>query len=100
MYLEGPAMQLIFRAFVVVVGAVILAGAVNTAIVGSEWGFEPRFRRRSPPRLVSASAPALWYELSHHQHYRHSANRYDFHQSRRLTFLANFTHLELSGVSR
>src|SRR5438067_4081925 len=36
MNLEGPFLvRLIFHAFVVVVGAVILAGAVNTAIVGS-----------------------------------------------------------------
>ena len=36
MSLEGPFLvRLIFHAFVVVVGAVILAGAVNTAIVGS-----------------------------------------------------------------
>jgi amino acid transporter len=36
MSLEGPfLLRLIFHAFVVVVGAVILAGAVNTAIVGS-----------------------------------------------------------------
>src|SRR5438046_1843571 len=36
MNLEGPLLiRLIFHAFVVVVGAVILAGAVNTAIVGS-----------------------------------------------------------------
>jgi len=36
MSLQGPfLLRLIFHAFVVVVGAVILAGAVNTAIVGS-----------------------------------------------------------------
>jgi amino acid transporter len=36
MNLEGPLLlRLVFHAFVVVVGAVILAGAVNTAIVGS-----------------------------------------------------------------
>jgi amino acid transporter len=36
MYLVGPIqLRLIFRAFVVVVGTLMLAGAVNTAIVGS-----------------------------------------------------------------
>ena len=36
MYLVGPLpLRLIFRAFVVVVGTLMLAGAVNTAIVGS-----------------------------------------------------------------
>jgi amino acid transporter len=36
MYLTGPVLlRLIFRAFIVVVGVLMLAGAVNTAIVGS-----------------------------------------------------------------
>ena len=36
MYLAGPLpLKLVFRAFVVVVGVLMLAGAVNTAIVGS-----------------------------------------------------------------
>jgi amino acid transporter len=36
MYLSGPLlMRLIFRGFVVIVGVLMLAGAVNTAIVGS-----------------------------------------------------------------
>src|SRR5438067_3605819 len=36
MYLAGPLpLRLIFRAFVVIVGVLMLAGAVNTAIVGS-----------------------------------------------------------------
>src|SRR5438309_286671 len=36
MYLVGPlSLKLVFRAFVVVVGVLMLAGAVNTAIVGS-----------------------------------------------------------------
>src|SRR5258708_8270068 len=37
MYLQGPFLvRLIFHGFVVVVGTLILAGAVNTAIVGSK----------------------------------------------------------------
>jgi amino acid transporter len=36
MYLVGPlSLKLVFRAFVVIVGVLMLAGAVNTAIVGS-----------------------------------------------------------------
>src|SRR5713101_2786007 len=36
MYLVGPvSLRIVFRAFVVVVGVLMLAGAVNTAIVGS-----------------------------------------------------------------
>ena len=55
MYLVGPlGIRLVFRAFVVVVGVLMLAGAVNTAIVGSngvlnrvsEDGILPEWFRR------------------------------------------------------
>src|SRR2546430_3009421 len=47
MNLEGPFFaRLIFHGFVVVVGTLILAGAVNTAILGLYGGVQPRFRRR------------------------------------------------------
>ena len=55
MYLVGPlGVRLVFRAFVVVVGVLMLAGAVNTAIVGSngvlnrvsEDGILPEWFRR------------------------------------------------------
>jgi amino acid transporter len=55
MYLTGPlGLRLVFRAFVVVVGVLMLAGAVNTAIVGSngvlnrvsEDGILPEWFRR------------------------------------------------------
>ena len=60
MYLVGPlALRLAFRAFVVVVGTLMLAGAVNTAIVGSngvmnrvsEDGILPDWFRRPHPRF-------------------------------------------------
>jgi amino acid transporter len=60
MYLAGPIqLRLIFRAFVVVVGVLMLAGAVNTAIVGSngvlnrvsEDGILPQWFRRPHPRF-------------------------------------------------
>jgi amino acid transporter len=60
MYLAGPLpLRLIFRAFVVVVGTLMLAGAVNTAIVGSngvmnrvsEDGILPDWFRRPHPRF-------------------------------------------------
>lgn len=60
MNLAGPlALRLVFHVFVVVVGAVILAGAVNTAIVGSngvlnrvsEDGVLPSWFRQPHPRF-------------------------------------------------
>jgi amino acid transporter len=60
MYLVGPLpLRLVFRAFVVVVGTLMLAGAVNTAIVGSngvmnrvsEDGILPDWFRRPHPRF-------------------------------------------------
>jgi amino acid transporter len=60
MYLAGPLpVRLLFRGFVVVVGTLMLAGAVNTAIVGSngvmnrvsEDGILPDWFRRPHPRF-------------------------------------------------
>jgi amino acid transporter len=60
MYLAGPlSLRLVFRAFVVVVGVLMLAGAVNTAIVGSngvlnrvsEDGILPEWFRRPHRRF-------------------------------------------------
>jgi hypothetical protein len=60
MYLVGPIqLRLAFRGFVVVVGTLMLAGAVNTAIVGSngvmnrvsEDGILPDWFRRPHPRF-------------------------------------------------
>ena len=60
MYLVGPlSLRLLFRGFVVVVGTLMLAGAVNTAIVGSngvlnrvsEDGILPGWFRQPHPRF-------------------------------------------------
>jgi amino acid transporter len=60
MYLVGPlSLRLAFRAFVVIVGVLMLAGAVNTAIVGSngvlnrvsEDGILPDWFRHPHPRF-------------------------------------------------
>jgi amino acid transporter len=60
MYLVGPlSLRLLFRGFVVVVGTLMLAGAVNTAIVGSngvlnrvsEDGILPGWFRHPHPRF-------------------------------------------------
>jgi len=65
MNLEGPfIVRLIFHGFVVVVGTLILAGAVNTAIVGSngvlnrvsEDGVLSAWFRQPPNGLVPAIA--------------------------------------------
>jgi len=61
MNLEGPFLvRLIFHAFVVVVGAVILAGAVNTAIVGSNGVLNRVSEDGRTERLVSSAPSAFW----------------------------------------
>jgi amino acid transporter len=64
MYLVGPlGLRLAFRAFIVVVGTLMLAGAVNTAIVGSngvmnrvsEDGILPDWFRHPHPRFGTSS---------------------------------------------
>ena len=60
MYVIGPPLaRLLLNAFVVVVGFLILAGAVNTAIIGSNGVLEPRGRGRRAARLVPQAAPPL-----------------------------------------
>ena len=63
-FLAGPAgLKLVFHAFVVLVGSLILAGAVNTAIVGSngvlnrvaEDGVLPDWFRRPHPKYGTSS---------------------------------------------
>ena len=64
MFLVGPAaLKLVFHAFVVLVGILILAGAVNTAVVGSngvlnrvaEDGVLPDWFRKPHPRYGTTS---------------------------------------------
>jgi len=64
MYLIGPEpLRLLFQAFVVFTGFLILAGAVNTSIIGSngvlnrlgEDGILPEFLRRPHPRFGTSS---------------------------------------------
>ena len=71
MSLEGPfALRLVFHVFVVVVGTLILAGAVNTAIVGSNGVLNRVSEDHVLLRLVPAATRALRHLLSHHQHDR------------------------------
>ena len=65
MQMMGPAwLRLCLNGFVVVVGFLILSGAVNTSIVGSNGVLEPRGRRRRAARLVSQAAQALRNDVS------------------------------------
>ena len=55
----GPLwLRLLLNGFVVFVGFLILSGAVNTSIVGSNGVLEPRGRRRRAARLVFEAAQA------------------------------------------
>ncbi len=64
MYLAGPQpLKLLFQAFVVLVGFLILSGAVNTSIIGAngvlnrvgEDGILPEFLRRPHPRFGTSA---------------------------------------------
>jgi len=64
MYLVGPlGLRLVFHAFVVLVGTLILSGAINTAIIGSngvlnrvaEDGVLPEWFRRPHPKYGTSS---------------------------------------------
>ena len=84
MYLVGPLpLRLVFRAFVVVVGVLMLAGAVNTAIVGSKWGPEQDFRRRNSAPLVSSSASPFRDLPSHFEPRRRPSAPHDLPESRK-----------------
>jgi len=68
MYLAGPeSLKLLFHAFVVLVGVLILAGAQNTSIVGANGVLKSRGGRRSAHQLVPEAAQPLRDELPHHQ---------------------------------
>ena len=57
MYLVGPMpLKLLFQGFIVVVGFLMLAGAINTSIIGSNGVLEPRVGRRRDDRLVPRAA--------------------------------------------
>src|SRR5580700_1724678 len=60
MYMWGPLLlRLFFRAFVVVVGFLILSGAVNTAIIGSNGVLN---------RVSEDGVLADWFRLPHHKY--------------------------------
>jgi amino acid transporter len=68
MYMVGPmALRVVFRTFVVIVGFLILAGAINTSIIGStgvlmrvsedgvlhDWFRKPQKRYGTPTRIIN-----------------------------------------------
>ena len=66
MQMAGPlTAQLLLNAFVVVVGFLILSGAVNTSIIGSNGVLEPRGGGRRTARLVPQAAPPIRHHVSH-----------------------------------
>jgi hypothetical protein len=62
MYFVGPhALRLVFQAFVVLVGFLILAGAVNTSIVGSNRVLALGGGRWCAAGLLAQATPAIWH---------------------------------------
>ena len=60
-----------------VVGTLILAGAVNTAIVGSNGVLNRVSEDGVLPALVPPTAPPIWHFAPHHQHDRGVSDRHD-----------------------
>ena len=76
MHLAGPQLlRLVFHVFVVVVGVLILSGAVNTSIIGANGVMNRAGRGRRAAGLVPQAAQALRHHLPHHQRDRDAADR-------------------------
>ena len=84
MYLAGPlALRVAFRAFVVVVGTLMLAGRGEYRDCRLEWSDEPCFRGWHSARLVSAAAPPLWHVLQNLESCRRPSTPHDRTQRRK-----------------
>ena len=60
MHLAGPQLlRLVFHVFVVIVGVLILSGAVNTSMIGANGVLNRAGRRRRAGGLVPQAAQAL-----------------------------------------
>ena len=94
MYLVGPlSLRLAFHAFVVVVGTLMLAGAVNTAIVGSNGVLNRVSEDGVLPDWFRQPHPTIRHQLPHHQHRGGAADHHDPDQPRRrLLSWARRTH--------
>ena len=67
MFMWGPqVLRIVFRVFVVIVGFLILSGAINTSIIGFDGRDDARRGRRRADGLVPQAASALRDELPHH----------------------------------
>ena len=83
MYMVGPlALRIGFRVFVVIVGFLILGGAVNTAIVGSTGVLMRVAEDGVLVGLVPQAAAQVWNELSHCESGRRTADVHDRGNSR------------------
>jgi len=64
-YLAGPdLLKLLFHVFVVVVGVLILSGAVNTSMIGANGVLKPAGGGSRPDGLVPQAAPAVRDQLA------------------------------------
>ena len=78
MYLVGPlSLRIAFRIFVVVVGVLMLAGAVNTAIVGSNGVLNRVSEDGILPDWFRQPASPLRHLLSHPESRRRASNPHD-----------------------
>ena len=78
MYLAGPMpLKLLFQGFIVIVGFLMLAGAINTSIIGSNGVLNRVIGRRRDDRLVPRAAPQIRHDLSDDQPDRGAATRGD-----------------------
>jgi hypothetical protein len=87
MNVVGPVTaRLLFQAFVVIIGFMILGGAVNTAIVGSN-GSQSRLRRRVLTDWFRAPQKRYGTNVQDHQPRGASAGGHDHRQSRNVILL-------------
>ena len=85
MHLAGPAgcCACAFHVFVVVVGVLILSGAVNTSIIGANGVMNRDRRRRRAAGLVPQAAANLRHHVPDHQPGRAAADRHHRAEPRR-----------------
>ena len=77
MHLAGPhLLRLAFHIFVVIVGVLILSGAVNTSIIGANGVLNRVAEDGVLLRLVPQAAAPFRHHLPHHQPDRAAADRH------------------------
>ena len=84
MHLAGPEIfRLGFHVLVVIVGVLILSGAVNTAIIGANGVMKSGSGRWRPGGLVPQTAPPVRDHIAHHQRDLTSSDRHHCAEPRR-----------------